>query len=174
LKNNFHTVVYTFSRYICQIFRLVFEKKKIFVSKPASYVKKEENYIKELENKIKELEESTSQKVMERDINQLTDSETSMETGISEMAEESFTPVKTFATSPMEIGASEEIPVSSEEEMELLASGDEEELPESKSVADLRQWLGLCSPSEEIPEIVIVSFEEEELPEFNNVEELKQ
>jgi TolA-binding protein len=111
-------------------------------------LKKQENYIKELENKIKELEkESTSQKVIDTDC---TDSAqplmphrsfTDLDTGLcsSEMVDGTV-----VLSTPMEIGASEEIreSVSPEAEEELLAS-DEEELPDFNTVEDLRQWLGV-------------------------------
>ena len=148
--------------------------------------KKTVNYIKELENKIKELEkespmESTSQtpKGMGRDSvpkitlhyygteQDCTDSalrephSSPMETDISEpeMAEESFIPVKTFASTPTGASlrktscvmdaavqtTSEAESVTPEEELlaspdeELLAS--EEELPEFNSMEDFTQWL---------------------------------
>jgi hypothetical protein len=93
-------------------------------------------------------------------------------TGTSESSRET--------SSPMDVT----VPTTSEEIPEwVIASPEEEELPEFNTVEDLRQWLGLCSPmdatvqttSEEIPEWVIVSpEEEEELPEFNTVEDLRQ
>jgi hypothetical protein len=67
------------------------------------------------------------------------------------MAEESFIPVKTFATTPT--GASEE------------KSSRETSSPMDETVP---------TTSEEIPQWVIVSPKEEELPEFNCIEDLRQ
>jgi hypothetical protein len=53
----------------------------------------------------------------------------------------------------------------------VIASPEEEELPEFNTVEDLRQWLGLCSPMDAT---VQTTSEEEELPEFNTAEDLRQ
>jgi hypothetical protein len=145
------------------------------------------NYIKELLNKVKELEKESLKEStpltdcetgMERDSvpnteQDCTDSapreplmpeinSSQMETDISEPEMVDRTPV--VASTPMEIGASEEIPesviVSPGEEEELLASPDEEE--------EL-----LVSPQEE-EELLANPDEEEELPEFNSIEDLRQ
>jgi hypothetical protein len=112
-----------------------------------------------------------------------------MVTDISEpeMAEESFTPVKTFASTTMETGASDE--KSSRETscaiddhsatLKFLrhkilgtptGASDEESSRETSSPMDAT----VPSTSEEIPQWVIVSPKEEELPEFNSVEDLRQ
>jgi hypothetical protein len=96
------------------------------------------NYIKELLNKVNEkesLKESTP----------LTACETGMETDISDMV----------ASTPMEIGASEEIQKSvspdeeeelfrsPDEEEELLVSPEEQELLKCIAIEELRKWLEL-------------------------------
>jgi hypothetical protein len=101
---------------------------------------------------------------------------TLMETGGSEDARETSSPMVTTSEESVsheeELSPDEEELLESPEEEELLESPEEEEeLPEFNTVDDLRQWLGLCSPSEEIPESVSP---EEKIPEFNSVEDLKQ
>jgi hypothetical protein len=137
-------------------------------------MKKTVNYIKELLNKVKELEKESPMECtpqtptgMERDSVPNTDCTDSAlrepliphSSYSSEMVDGTV-----VVSTPMEIGASEEIResvilspeeellrsvdeeellVSPEEEMELLASLDEEELPEFNSIEDVRQWLEL-------------------------------
>jgi hypothetical protein len=161
------------------------------------------NYIKELLNKVKELEkESTPLKDcetgMERDSvpnteQNCTDStpreplmpeinSSPMETDISEPEMVDRTPV--VVSTPMEIGASEEIPesviVSPEEEEELLVSPEEEEellvSPEEEEellVSPDEEEELLVSPEEE-EELLRSPDEKEELPEFNSIEDLRQ
>jgi hypothetical protein len=127
------------------------------------YIKELKKKIQELQNKINEKEtprESTLQKVMERDTD-CTDSAQreplmphrsfiDLDTGLS--ASEMVDGTVAVST-PMEIGASEEIRelVSPDEEEKLLVNpaeeellaSDEEELPEFNNVEALKQWLGL-------------------------------
>jgi uncharacterized coiled-coil protein SlyX len=163
--------------------------------------KKQENYIKELKNKIKELETSQTDSAPREPHRSLT--------GTSEMAD-----LRTGESSPTKddhsvilkslrnkilatpTGASEaESDILQES---LLASPEEQELPEFNTVEDLSEWLGLSmddtTPSEAESDILtseeedkllaspeeVGSPEEEmellesEIPEFNWTEDLRQ
>jgi DNA-binding transcriptional MerR regulator len=149
-------------------------------------LKKKVNYIEELQKKIKEIETWQTGTPPREPHRSLTDTSemADLGTGASESSpttDDHSVILKSLKNkilaSPTGASEAESDILTSQES--LLASTEEEELPEFNNVEDLREWLGLSmddtTPSEDLsPEEEMELLESGRIPEFNWTEDLRR